>query len=57
MWILCSVFDRLEQRMAAETEASEKSALRKLARRLQAVHAELLEYSDLLSRCFRVHPI
>ena len=47
---LCSVFERLEQRMAAETEATEKSALRKLGRRLQDVHKELQEYSDLLSR-------
>ena len=37
--------------MAAETNASEKSKLKKLARRLQSVHEELKEYSDLLQRC------
>ena len=45
----CSVFQRLEERMAAQdADAGEKSRLRKLSRRLRSVHEELTEYSDLL---------
>lgn len=43
-----SVFERLDARVAAEGEFSEKSKLKKLARRLRTVHEELKEYSELL---------
>lgn len=48
---VCSVFERLEERMENEGIFSEKSKLKKLARRLRSVHEELTEYNDLLQRC------
>ncbi|CAL8466136.1 g5672 [Coccomyxa elongata] len=43
-----SVLERLDDRMAAEANPSDKSKLKKLARRLRSVHEELKEYSELL---------
>ena len=42
------MFRRLEERQAAAKDPADKSAMRKLARRLKTVHDELAEYSELL---------
>ncbi len=42
--------------MAAEANPSEKSKLKKLARRLRSVHEELKEYSELLQRYISLPP-
>ena len=47
---MCSsrVFRRLEERQVSAKDPADKSAMRKLARRLKTVHDELAEYSELL---------
>lgn len=51
----CSVLERLDEQIAAEGNLSDKSKLKKLARRLRSVHGELKEYSELLQRCISLH--
>ena len=44
----CSVFKRLEERQKSAKDSADKTALRKLNRRLRAVHDELADYELLL---------
>jgi serine/threonine-protein kinase RIO1 len=41
----------LEQRLSLEKDLTEKSELRKMARRLRTVHGELADYNELIKEC------
>lgn len=45
---MCSVFKRMEQRQSSAKDPADRSALKKLARRLRTVHDELKEYDTVL---------
>lgn len=45
------MFDRLDERMSAEVDVSEKAKLRKVSRRLGTVHQELKEYNEFILEC------
>lgn len=47
--ILCSVFERIEQRASNDPDKASKTALRKLGRRLRSVHDELAQYTQLIA--------
>ena len=49
--LVCSLFARLEQRIEHEKEQKERSALRRLNRKLKEVHEELTQHNATLDRC------